>query len=311
MDNRAVRLREDKLMKVKYSAAALIIKKGDGNVDELLMIQRAKNDMWPNEWEFPRGGCEPEKDKSLKDCIIREVKEETGLDVKPIKFIVKEKLEGENENEVTYCYNYVCKMLKPDQEIHLSREHRAYKWISEVGEVELMATPDQKKIIQRVLNNERSIVSYPRHQKVEEGLDFYLKSIQEQASAVVPNVISQAAPVAAKGMLASATSTLLPIYFSFLLLKMAADVYKNNFTAAAKKCKGYGAGEKQICMLRAQTSAKKASLEKLQTNIDKCNKDKAPENCRAKIGQKIQALQQEIGYLMQREKELRGKAAIH
>jgi hypothetical protein len=89
---------------------------------------------------------------------------------------------------------------------------------------------------------------------------------------------------------------------------MAADVYKNNFTKAAKKCKGYAAGEKQICMLRAQISGKKAALNKIQSNIDKCSKAKSPEQCRGKLSTKIQTMQQEIGYLMQRENELRGKA---
>lgn len=293
---------------VKYSAAGIIMRKGDGNVDELLMIQRAKTDYWPLEWEFPRGSCEKGKDKRLRDCAIREIKEETGLDVKPLKLI--DKYVHKKDGVTTYCFNYVCKMLKPDQEVRLSKEHKGYKWISEVGEVELMATPEQKKTINKVLNNERSIVSYPRHQKVAENLDFYLGSIQQEvAAAAIPAVVPAAASgigSAVGGALSTAAGTLLPIYFSALLIKLAVDVYKNNFTKAAKKCKGYAAGEKQICMLRAQISGKKAALNKLQTNINKCKKDRNPQECNGKISAKIQNMQQEIGYLFNREKELRG-----
>ena len=279
--------------KVEYGTGALILKRGDGNVQEILLIKRAKNDIKPNIWEYPRGGCEPEKDKSLRDCIVREVKEETNLDVKPLKLVDKYRVVIDGVTK--YGYNYVCKMINPNQEVRLSKEHQEYRWVSEVGEVELMVgVPEQKRTIQRVLNNERSIVSYPRYQKIEEKLDHYLGAINEQEE------INE-----------QVGAYLLPAYFSALLLKMAFDVYKNNFTKAAKACKDYAKGEKQICMLRAQISAKKAALEKLQGSIDKCTKDRSPEQCRAKVGEKIQTMQKEVGYLMQRETELRGKVAVH
>lgn len=296
--------------KVKYGAGAIILKKGDGNVDEVLMIQRAKNDVKPNIWEFPRGGCELGKDKSLRDCIVREVKEETNLDVKPVKLVDKYKVVI--DDVIKYGYNYVCKMINPNQEVRLSNEHQDYRWVSEVGEVELMAgVPEQKRTIQKVLNSERSIVSYPRHQKIEEKLGHYLGAIQEDVTAGLPALTAKAAGGAAAAAGTSIVPYLLPAYFSALLLKMAFDVYKNNFTKAAKACKDYAKGEKQICMLRAQTSAKKLALEKLQGSIDKCSKDRNPEQCRAKVGEKIQTMQQEIGYLMQRQQELRGKVAAH
>lgn len=287
-------LEQDIKPEIHYAAGGLIIRTGDGNVEEILMIQRSKKDKWPLEWEFPRGVCEKEKEKTIRECVIREIKEETNLDVKPTKLIDKYKYVRfeNNKKTITYCYNYKCKLLNPTQEVRLSKEHRGFKWISEVGEVELMATPEQKKTIQKVLNDERTMVSYPTHQKTEENVNFYLKSLDE--------------PIEELGV-----GALLPVYFSALLLKMAADVYKNNFTQAAKKCKGYPTGEKQICMLRAQISAKKASLTKIQTNMGKCMKDKNPEQCRAKLGEKIQTMQQEVGYLLQREKELRGKTAAY
>jgi 8-oxo-dGTP pyrophosphatase MutT (NUDIX family) len=282
-------------IEIRYSAAGLVIKTGDGDVDELLMIQRAKDDHWPLQWEFPRGGCEEKKDSNLRECAVREIKEETGLDVKPTRLIDKYKYVKNERNKkiITHCYNYKCILLDPDQEVHLSKEHDAFKWISEVGEVELMASPEQKKTIQRVLNNERSIVSYPRHQKVEENVNFYLNSLNEDE--IIDEFVG----------------ALLPIYFSALLIKMAADVYKSNFSKNAKKCKGYGSGEKQICMLRAQISGKQAAISKIESNVNKCAKDKNPENCRSKLSGKVQTMKQEVSYLMQREKELRGKVAVH
>jgi bis(5'-nucleosidyl)-tetraphosphatase len=302
----------DPVIEKRHVAAGVILRKTDGDVDEVLLIQRAKKDFWPHQWEFPKGHCEPGKDKHLRDCAVREIKEETGLDVKPGDLIDKYKYVRLEHNKkiISICYNYKCRLLNPNQEVRLSKEHEAFKWVSEVGEVELMTTPEQKKTIQKVLNRERTIVSYPVHKKTEESVDFYLNTLHQEdvMSGILAGTGAGATGIAAKAGLMAVAPHLIKIYFAAMLIKMATDAYKNNFSKAAKACKGYGEGEKKICMLRAQITAKKAGLEKLQGNISHCSKDKNPEGCRVKISTKIQTMQQEIQYLMQRENELRGKA---
>lgn len=295
---------------VKYSAGAVIVRRGDGKVQEVLMIQRAKKDHWPLQWEFPRGGCDSNIDDSLRECVKREVKEETGLDVKVLRLIDKVKYVRDGGQKITRCYNYYCNLEYPDQEIRLSHEHEknGYKWVSEVGEVELMASPEQKETIQKVLNDERAIVSYPQHQKTEESVDFYLNALEENEMLGADIEEKSEEPIAEYGPV---VTTMLGVYFGALLLKLAADVYKNNFTKAAKECKGLPGGEKGICMLRAKIRAKEAAANKLSGSIHKCAKGRNSDKCKGVVQGKIQKLKDEIGYLQRRQKELRGAPIVH
>ncbi|KAF8542593.1 NUDIX hydrolase domain-like protein, partial [Trichophaea hybrida] len=47
---------------------------------QLLLLRRAPTDSFPNRWEVPGGGTEP-CDATLLDTVVREVREETGLEV--------------------------------------------------------------------------------------------------------------------------------------------------------------------------------------------------------------------------------------
>ena len=289
---------------VKYGAGGVILRIGDGKQKEVLLIQRSKNDpLMPHQWEFPRGSCDRKIDKSLRDCMVREVKEETDLDVRPIQFIDKQKHVTHGGEQVTYCYNYACKMIDPQQEVRLSREHDGYKWITEVGEVELMVSPEQKVTIQKVLNRDRTIVSYPRPQKTEESekpnLDYYLTAIQE----VEPITIGAAAAIAGKA--------LIKVYIAAMLIKLAKDVFKLQFTKIGRQCKDYPGGEKGICMMRAKMKAKEAELSKLKSGVEKCSQDKDVEACRRKVAGRMDAIQKEISYMKKRLGELRRAPIVH
>ena len=49
--------------------------------NKILMSKRDKKKReYPNYWEFPGGKCN--KNESIKQCIVREIKEESGLNIK-------------------------------------------------------------------------------------------------------------------------------------------------------------------------------------------------------------------------------------
>ncbi|GAG05874.1 unnamed protein product [marine sediment metagenome] len=217
-----------------------------------------------------------------------------------LKLIDKHKFVKQRENTITVCYNYACRMLDPDQEVRLSNEHDTYKWISEVGEVQLMATPEQTKTIQKVLNRERTIVSYPKHQKIEESdVDFYLSALHEETLNEEPITL---------GMVGGA---LVKVYIGAMLIKLAKDVYNTNFTKIGQKCKDYPGGEKGICIMRAKVAAKKAELAKLKSGMERCSKDKNPEACKQKVAGRISSIQNEISYMSKRTGELRKAPIVH
>jgi len=147
-------------------AGAVIIKNNDEGTQSVLLIQRSKKDNWPNVWEFPRGKCDKGDNDKLKDCLKREVKEETGLDVEIIEFIDKYEYIADRGKRKSTQYNFLCRMKNPNQKIKLSFEHQDYRWITAVGEVELLVPSEMKKTISKVLNQDERIIVYPKTKEV-------------------------------------------------------------------------------------------------------------------------------------------------
>ena len=161
-------------MMKKDVSAGIIIKRSKNNTPMLLLIKRSPDDNWPLQWEVPRGKCESGENRN--ECLIREVKEETGLDVISEKFIGKFKYIADNGTRETTQYNYLCRLKNPKQEIRLSREHAEYRWVTSFAEVELMVNPELKKIVAQVFDN-NMIVDYEQDDIIEEALNRYLERL--------------------------------------------------------------------------------------------------------------------------------------
>jgi len=172
---------DEKNVKVFMKAAAgVIMKEGENGEKLILLIQRAADDHWPLHYEFPRGKCDKGKNEAIIKCLKREVKEETGLDISPIEFIDKFEYLADKGTRKTVCYNYLCKMNDPNAKIKLSNEHDDYKWISQVGEAELLVMPEQKDTIEKVLNPETSISNDPENTFTKNNsLEEYLNCLQQ------------------------------------------------------------------------------------------------------------------------------------
>jgi 8-oxo-dGTP pyrophosphatase MutT (NUDIX family) len=166
---------DDEKVKRRVNAAAGVIMRIDENGrKQILLIQRSPEDHWPHHWEFPRGKCDHGKSEEIIPCAKREIKEETGLNVRVVSLIDKFQYLADGGERLTTCYNYLCEIDPPDQTIKLSKEHQDHKWVSEIGEVEMLVLPDQKKTIEKVLNGDRPMVTYPdndftQNNKVEEN----------------------------------------------------------------------------------------------------------------------------------------------
>ena len=66
---------------------------------KFLVVQRAKNDHFPLHWEFPRGSCD--KGETVVNCMMREVEEESGIKVRPVKFLGKTEYFSEVHQNIT------------------------------------------------------------------------------------------------------------------------------------------------------------------------------------------------------------------
>ena len=118
--------------------------------NRVLIIQRsADEEAYPNLWEIPSGKREP-FEKS-EDAVVREVKEETGLDVEVVMPISVFEFKVEKPDEIRDAtqINFLVK-LKGDQEVKISDEHQNFAWITkdEIDNYEI--SRETKDVVKKV-----------------------------------------------------------------------------------------------------------------------------------------------------------------
>ena len=131
------------------------------DTDEILLLQRAGYlKLFGGKWGFIGGSIE-NSDKSAKDALIREIKEETGIELSfneknSIKsFGKQEHLGGPNDDIVVGDTKYFIIELETKPEIKLSREHSRYKWFDKesIKEKQGKCIPDVFHYIQKYYDN--------------------------------------------------------------------------------------------------------------------------------------------------------------
>lgn len=92
---------------------------------KILLISRSQNDNYGGVWELPGGGVEENED--IIDALIREIKEETGLDVirDTINFIDYFEFHNieSNKHKRKFCFE-----VKTTGELTISDEHTDFRW---------------------------------------------------------------------------------------------------------------------------------------------------------------------------------------
>jgi len=119
---------------------------------QILIVQRNKNeDIYPNLWELPSG--KKEDLETVESSLIREIKEETGLDIKPIipfdvfNYQIDKPDVVKDSTQINYLVRLVDEQNEP--QVIISEEHQDYKWVK-IEEVDLFNLSDStKKVIKR------------------------------------------------------------------------------------------------------------------------------------------------------------------
>lgn len=146
---------------------------------KLLLVQRSPTDSWANHWEFPGGGADP-SDLTILHTAVREVREETGLEVARFKGLAGTFEIEENGVVKARAYVFLAKLghpvssttaslrpvgvdnqeqggsigqqaggrneVKEDERVSVrvvlnSEEHQAYRWVGSREEVEGLDVP--------------------------------------------------------------------------------------------------------------------------------------------------------------------------
>jgi len=94
----------------------------------ILLVKKAYGD-YKNKWEFP-GGKRDKFDRSIKQCLKRELIEELNCNSKigDLIYFMKIKKEDSKTSKDLFLYFYNAQLLS--HTITLSKEHTSYKWVS-------------------------------------------------------------------------------------------------------------------------------------------------------------------------------------
>lgn len=118
--------------------------------NKVLILQRHKNEtVYPNIWELPSG--KKELLEQSENSLLREVKEETGLDIEIIMPFSVFDYQIENPKGIydTTQVNFLARPLKSSGEVELSVEHQAFAWINENEIDEYNLTEKTKDVIKK------------------------------------------------------------------------------------------------------------------------------------------------------------------
>lgn len=91
-----------------------------------LIVKRCDEDeIGAGTWEFPGGKLE--FNESMEDCILREIKEETGLDAEIVKLGYVTDFFTAHDRKVVLI-NYICRAKSAN--VTISAEHSDFKWVN-------------------------------------------------------------------------------------------------------------------------------------------------------------------------------------
>lgn len=100
---------------------AVIIKDG-----KLLIAQRKLGDTYGGYWEFPGGKREPDED--IETCLVREVREELGIEIRPGKFL--DRHDSQYENRTVILFFYLCDWVSGEP---VCLDCKDVRWVSADG----------------------------------------------------------------------------------------------------------------------------------------------------------------------------------
>lgn len=119
--------------------------------NKVLIIQRSPDEgLYPNMWELPSG--KREELENTNQALLREVKEETGLDVKILKILSVFDYQIETENEIRDAtqISYLVEIIG-ENDVKLSPEHQNFAWIG-IDDIENYdITKETKSVIAKAL----------------------------------------------------------------------------------------------------------------------------------------------------------------
>ena len=131
----------NKNQKIRVAQKAMILNENEN----ILTMRRSETaPSRPLQWDLPGGDLEFGED--AKAGILREIKEETGLEIKDLSVVDI----ASGMNDINQFWLTICYIARPKtNQVVLSYEHDDFKWVTPDEFQQLRASPRNKAFIER------------------------------------------------------------------------------------------------------------------------------------------------------------------
>ena len=112
------------------------------------------SERWGGRYAVPGGHIE--LGERIEETVLREVKEETGLDVFDLKFIMMQECihdEGFYRKMHFIFFDYSCRTDAHEGDVILNHEAEAYSWVTLDEALDMSLDPYTRRLIEKVKNS--------------------------------------------------------------------------------------------------------------------------------------------------------------
>jgi nucleoside triphosphatase len=109
------------------------------------------SDRWGGKYVVPGGHIE--LGERIEETVLREVKEETGLDVYDLKFIMMQECIYDEEfyKKMHFIFfDYSCRTDADEDDVILNHEAQAYSWVTPDEALDMRLDPYTRRLIEKV-----------------------------------------------------------------------------------------------------------------------------------------------------------------
>lgn len=116
----------EKSDKLHIITAVAVIMRDDGRI--LLLKRRDDETVYPGYYTFPGGKAEG--NDTIVKTLIKEVKEECGLDLEPGFILIKEKSIGRPDGQTSKSLSFLCSAKNPHKVVIDKADFTDYVWVN-------------------------------------------------------------------------------------------------------------------------------------------------------------------------------------
>jgi len=141
----------EKSNKLHIITAVAVIRREDGRI---LLLKRHENEtVYPGYYTFPGGKAEG--NETITQTLIKEVKEECGLDLDSGLILIKEKAIGRPDGQTSKSLSFLCTVKNSDVVVIDKKDFTDYTWanLEELGKLNHVGIEAEFKKVEKIYDS--------------------------------------------------------------------------------------------------------------------------------------------------------------